>query len=146
MNYDQPNAKIHVLARGLILQGEQILLCHTKGSSWYFLPGGHVENSEDAKSSLLRELNEEIDGCSFELQELIGVCENTFNLKDDLLQQEINLVFKVLLDPASTPVSKEEHLEFVLVSREEFQSAKVLPQSLHEGVLEWMNTGKTFYR
>ena len=53
--------KIHVISRAVIIDKNNILLCKTLELeiSFYFLPGGHIENGESAENSLLRELQEE---------------------------------------------------------------------------------------
>lgn len=53
--------KTHVLSRAAIIHDDKILLCKTLDLeiSFYFLPGGHIEHSESAEDSLLRELKEE---------------------------------------------------------------------------------------
>jgi len=52
---------IHTLARAVIIQDNNILLCKTADSNevFYFLPGGHIEDKESAEDALLRELKEE---------------------------------------------------------------------------------------
>lgn len=47
---------IHVLARAVIIDQDNILLCQTLDLpvSFYFLPGGHVEHEESASSALIR--------------------------------------------------------------------------------------------
>ncbi|WP_084685963.1 NUDIX domain-containing protein [Nonomuraea coxensis] len=49
----------------VLRDGDRVLLCHRNaGRRWYpdvwDLPGGHVEEGEDPKESLVRELREEL--------------------------------------------------------------------------------------
>lgn len=71
--------KIHVLSRAVIIDQGNILLCKTLDLkiNFYFLPGGHIENGESARTSLLRELKEET---GFDCQEkrFLGCLEYSF--------------------------------------------------------------------
>ena len=88
-------SNIHLIARGLLVQGENIILCHVKEKNWYFLPGGHIENGESAKQGLLRELKEEIGENDYSISSFIGICENIFSLDENTSQQEVNIIFQV---------------------------------------------------
>lgn len=48
--------EIEIIARGVIVNGNKILLCHPPGESpkYYCLPGGHVEIGERIEDSLNR--------------------------------------------------------------------------------------------
>ncbi|SFB87905.1 NUDIX hydrolase [Pseudoalteromonas denitrificans] len=46
-------------ARGIILKGENILMVYTARYHDYTLPGGGIDDGEDIKMGLIRELNEE---------------------------------------------------------------------------------------
>ncbi len=58
MKFQEPKSHIHLIARGLLLRGDSIILCRVKGAELFFLPGGHIEDGESAKVALLRELCE----------------------------------------------------------------------------------------
>jgi 8-oxo-dGTP pyrophosphatase MutT (NUDIX family) len=143
--YDKPNANIHVITRCLLTQGEQVVLCRAKGSEYYFFPGGHVENGENAKQALLRELIEELGEADYQIGELIGVSENLFDLSDGTKQQEVNIVFSASVPEDFKIGSVEDHIEFALVNKDELSSQKVLPEALKHSVIEWLKIGKVFY-
>lgn len=46
-------------ARGIILRGEEILMLYTKRYHDYSIPGGGVDEGEDIRQGLIRELEEE---------------------------------------------------------------------------------------
>ena len=62
---------IHALARAIIIDQDQILLCRKLDSTLkrYFLPGGHIEVGESAREAVVRELVEE---SGFEFQDPIN--------------------------------------------------------------------------
>ena len=57
--------EMHVVVAALLCRGDQVLLCHrSPHRAWYpdvwDLPGGHVQQDEDAAAALRRELVEEL--------------------------------------------------------------------------------------
>lgn len=54
-----PHAPIEVIARGVWIVGQQVLLCRNRKHGHVFLPGGHVEFGESAAEALAREFLEE---------------------------------------------------------------------------------------
>jgi 8-oxo-dGTP pyrophosphatase MutT (NUDIX family) len=142
--YYPPESHIHVLARGLLTCGDDIILCQLKGEDWYFLPGGHVEDGESARASLKRELGEEIGGEGYVVGDILGVCENLFSRGENAFQHEINLVFQVEVPPDAVVALKEDHLQFHRVTKEAFADTKVLPQVLKEGIGQWLQDSKVF--
>lgn len=56
---------LHRVAFGVLVDGERVLLCHRHPMRRLFpnvwdLPGGHIEDGEDPKDTVLRELAEEL--------------------------------------------------------------------------------------
>lgn len=144
IEFDKPKANIHFISRGLLVQGENIVLCRMVGSKWYFLPGGHIENGENAKEALLRELEEEISSANYRIGDFLGVCENTFELSENVLQQEVNLVFAVEVPHDLSIEAREGHIEFVMIPKSELLDYKILPVGIKEGVIEWLKSAKVF--
>jgi len=138
------SSEIHNIARGLLRQGDYIILCHME-AGWYFLPGGHIENGESAKSSLKRELQEELVDLTFSIGEFVGVCESVFST-DEGKQHEINIIFQVAVDNSTEIRSAEDHIEFIRVPENKLGEYNVLPTQLHEGVTEWLDTNKAFFK
>lgn len=146
-DYKASKANIHVVARCFLTNGENTILCRVKDANWYFLPGGHVENGESAKTTLLRELNEEIGKNEYTVTNFIGVCESIFQLNEKFLQQGVDIVYKVdtkedfKIDP-----TREDHIEFVMVKTSELSGCNILPATLKEGILEYIKDGKIFLK
>ncbi|WKW51395.1 NUDIX domain-containing protein [Rhodomicrobium lacus] len=134
---------IEVIARAVIRRGDQVLLCQMKeGANWWFLPGGHVEFGELVKEALLRELEEELGLRQVTIKSLIGTVENKFPV-GDRIQHELNLVFEVEETEEQLIESREVHLEFAFLDVNE---TLILPTALQNGLLEWLNSGKTFWK
>ena len=109
MNEDEL-AGIEVIARGVCVQGEKILLCKAKGGATTYLPGGHVEFGETGRQALVREVKEEL-GVDAETGAFLGVVENAFE-QHGKPHAEINLVYELKL-PAATPArAREDWIEF----------------------------------
>lgn len=123
-----------------------MILCRAKGADWFFLPGGHVENGESIKNAISRELHEEIGEGDYAVSSFIGICENIFSLKEDVLQHEMNIIFEVNVPHNYIIISKEDHIEFVNVRKNELEKYKILPIKLKEGLGEWLKNKEVFLK
>lgn len=146
LKFYPPQSHIHVIARGFLIHNNVVILCRVKGSQSFFLPGGHIEDGESAQSALIRELGEEMGTNDYRISDFLGVCENIFFVKEDVLQHEINLVFKVETSDNFKMDTKEDHIEFLGMKKEELKNCKILPTQLKDGLLEWLDTGKQFFK
>lgn len=145
--FDPPESHIHFLARAFLLDGTgKIVLCHTKGRDYFFLPGGHIEDGESARAALLRELNEELGVNKYKAGELMGVCEHVFSAGDGREKHEVNMVFKVEAPEGFRAKSVEGHIEFVSINMKDLNSYNVLPEKLKEGLLEWQKNKRMFFK
>ena len=146
MKFQGPKSHIHSIARGLLVRGEEIILCRVRDAKWFFLPGGHIEDGESARATLLRELHEEIGTNDYKITSFVGVCENVFPLEDGVSQHEINIIFKVDVPREVWVNTKEDHIEFVNVAVSDLKDYKILPATLKDGLLEWLKNGKPFLK
>lgn len=62
-------------ARAIVLKGEEILLIYTKRYNDYSIPGGGVDEGEDIKAGLRRELSEETGAEQIKIIEAFGIYE-----------------------------------------------------------------------
>ena len=123
----------HYIVRGIIRDGDHVLLCKQKNGTYTFLLGGHIDFGEGAKAALAREIKEEI-GADVTVSDFRGAIENAW---DD--HCEISLVFDVEhnLSKDVTPVPaspEEEHLAFLWVHKDDLAKHNVLPTPL----LRWL--------
>lgn len=144
--FQGPKFHIHLIARGLLIHGQEIILCRVKNAKWFFLPGGHIEDGESARAALLRELQEEIGNSDYKITSFVGVCENIFPLEDGVLQHEINIIFKVDVPHKLQVNTKEDHIEFVSVVKKSLKDYKILPSALKDGLLRWFENKKPFLK
>jgi len=134
--------KIDILVRAIIQKDKKILVCKKIDKDYYFFPGGHVDFGESAKRALNRELKEELD-LSFKKCQFIGGSEHRF-IEDGKKYHEVNLVFKVFTNKVVTE-SKEDHLQFFLMSENQLKKEKVLPRILKDAILKWICDKKLFW-
>lgn len=143
---------IEVIARGLCLAAERVLVCRNVVSGYLYLPGGHVEFGEAAGDSLRREFVEET-GLSVAVGDLLLTDEQAF-IQNGRERHELNLVFHVehrewggRTPPPPVP-SLEPKIAFDWVPRSELLDAKLYPSGIAEWILlpaprpHWRSSGK----
>lgn len=123
-----------LVARGIITQGNRYLLCRAKGYDFWFLPGGGVEDGEDALAALRRELKEET-GLDIHHPTFVATVQNRFQERESL-QNEVNLVFQATLAEDTVVSSLEDHIEVQLFDVGALASLVFLPESLHQLLLK----------
>jgi len=123
----------HILARGIILDNDNILVVRAKNADNTFLPGGHLEFNENLKNALYREIFEEI-GINCKIDEYIGCVENQWS-ENNILNQEINHVFIVNGINKNMEInSKEKHLDIYWINIKEMEKENLLPYSMRKMV------------
>lgn len=124
---------IETIARGLIRSGSRVLLCQSRKHGYHYLPGGHIEFGEPARTALARELLEE---CALEsrIGPLLLTEEQIFTQKGKN-RHEITLIFRVDQlgpNPAAMPEavpSTEDHIAFVWVDLAAVPDLVIYPES-----------------
>jgi 8-oxo-dGTP diphosphatase len=127
----------HYIVRGIIRDGEHLLLCKQRNDTYTFLPGGHVEFGEPARVALAREIHEEL-GIHCKVGKFVGALENGWDGQFELsLFFEMNdhgLTMKTTPQPAS---EAEAHLEFVWAKHDQLAEVNIMPAMLHD----WLECG-----
>ena len=65
----------HVRTCGIIKQENKFLIMKVNKTSYYHIPGGHIEIGEDSEQAVIREIKEEI-GCDVKEAKLFAIEEN----------------------------------------------------------------------
>lgn len=123
---------INVLGRLLIISNDYVLVTKKKVDDYVFLPGGHVEYNEGVKTTIIRELQEEM-GADVEVGKFIGVLEKSFENKDKGAYHELNFIFIGKLkgqDYPQTPESLEDAQEVKWIPINELRKANLLPSQM----------------
>jgi ADP-ribose pyrophosphatase YjhB (NUDIX family) len=132
--------EIEIIARGVCVKDGRILLCHGKGATNTYLPGGHIDFKESASRALVREIKEEL-GVKSVLGRFLGVVEHSYSRKAKVLC-EINLVFAVNipgLKPGKDPKSAEDYIEFFWWDMKKLATSKLEPRLLRTCLPEWLS-------
>lgn len=132
---------IELIARAIIIDREKILLCKSKKRGHYFLPGGHVEFGEKTEEALKREFIEET-GSEVEIDKFVGAFENIFGQEQKY--HEVCLVFTATLQDKEI-ASKEDHIEYAHVSKDEFINSNFQPKFMKDVVLNFWTNKETFW-
>ena len=137
--------KIHVLSRAAIIDQDKILLCKTLDlePSFYFLPGGHIEHGESAKSSLLRELQEET-GFECHVKKFLGCLEYSFEPGHSSIchNHEYNFIFEAeseYLKSDKKIACPEKHIELLWMSISSLSEIDFRAEPLRKLLPEWLS-------
>lgn len=126
---------IEVLARGVLVHSDQILLCRSLTQRHAYLPGGHVEFGESIRDALVREIEEEI-GVTVETGEFLGLLEHTFHDGKER-HAELNVLFRIRGE-ATDLRSREPQIDFVWQPLSQLGSITFLPKALVELLPQWL--------
>lgn len=135
---------IHVLARAVVIDEGQILLCKTVGLSpdFFFLPGGHIEQDESAEHAILRELLEET-GFTFSVRRFLGCLEHRFEPGKNSIchSHECNLIFEAYSPEvkANQPIHQlEDHIELFWMPLVQLNNIDLRPEPFKTLIAEWL--------
>ena len=124
---------IEVLARGVQVQDDRILLCRSLTQGHLYLPGGHVESGESIREALEREIEEEL-GAEVEVGPFLGLLEYSFH---DGKEKHAELSVLFAIRGVGALRSREREIEFVWQRLSELNS--LLPEPLVELLPRWLD-------
>lgn len=129
------SAIIEVIARGLLIEEGRVLVCRNLRHGYCFLPGGHVEYGEPARTALKREFAEEC-GVEIEVGDCLLVEEHLFGprAKD---RHELNLVFHVERSSRGVITSREAKIGFEWIAITDLVGIEFLPYQTRD----WIGLG-----
>lgn len=145
---------IHVLARAVVIDQGNILLCKTLDLpvSFYFLPGGHVEHGESASSALIRELSEETGARNVEIKRFLGVLEHSFEpgFSSICHNHEYNLIFEVESEKLKIDIEipqVEDNIQILWMPVKDIINIDFRLEPLKNLILKWLqlNYNDSFY-
>jgi len=139
---NKPRPEIELVVRGVLINGDHILLVHSKKARNTYLPGGHIEFGESAIAALKREIREEL-GFRASVTGFLGCVEHGWTCAG-IRNHEINLIFRMEFDcpvPGINPVSRETKIEFWWRKINELKTARLEPRVLRKLLPEWLKKG-----
>ena len=132
--------RLGVVARGLVVTGDEVLLAHLKGEPNTFLPGGSVEYGEFAEAALRREFMEEL-GVECRVSDFIGVLEYMFTDRHGRDHHGVELVFEVDGVPLDVE-SREPDVEFMWCPLDQLRENLLLPEPMPGIIESWLDHRK----
>ncbi len=129
--------EFHGRACGIIRQENKFLIMKVNKTSYYHIPGGHIEIGENSKQTVIREIKEEI-GCDIEEISLFAVQEN-FWTRDNKKCHGIEFYYIIqpkqylqMIDYEKVEIDKGEEklLEFKWVNSEELKDIDLRPSNI----------------
>ncbi len=100
-----------------------------------------MEDGESAQQALARELVEELGPGDYPIGELLGVSENVFSPEEKFLQHEINMVFRVDMPAGFRPICQEDHIEYVVIPKDDLSNHSVRPPEFQAAISDWLAGG-----
>lgn len=122
-----------MIARALVIEGNELLVCRSTTGGYDYLPGGHVEPGESARQSLIRELEEEA-GLEVVQARLLTMAEIIF-MQEQVARHEFNLVFHVERSDKQPIESRESHISFHWVDLGSLPDVDLRPQALKAWIM-----------
>jgi 8-oxo-dGTP pyrophosphatase MutT (NUDIX family) len=121
----------HYVVRGVLIDSGRLLVAQAKRANNTFLPGGHIDAGEGARTALAREFKEEMD-LDVVVGDFIGAVENQWQT-GEVINSEINLLFAVSIKGENTDVvSQEPHLDFYWHDIKAIEDINLKPSPLVE--------------
>jgi 8-oxo-dGTP pyrophosphatase MutT (NUDIX family) len=134
-------AQVEVIARGVCIMQNQILLCFGRKSGIAYLPGGHIDFGETAREALVRENREEL-GKDSQAGRFLGCCEHRF-VQNGSPKAEINLVFEMTVEgiaPDLPLAAEEDWIGFMWCPFDQLSSVRFEPAALAACLPLWLQS------
>jgi 8-oxo-dGTP diphosphatase len=148
------NKAIHNSARAVIIIDDHILLAYDPrpepqhfyelNTTFYYLPGGHIEFKESIHDATLREIKEET-GHAAVYERFLGILEYSWSFPGDEVcchTHEINLISKVhvpTINPRRSIPQQEDHVAFHWIPMVEINNIDLRPKMLKKLIPEWLD-------
>ena len=139
ISIDISGHRFQVRAAAIFVHDDHVLLHRCEHDSFWALPGGRVEPGENARSTVLREMQEEL-GESVDCAGLLYTVENFFTVANQP-NHEIGLYFRASFQPHSAlldttqrhmGIEGDKRLEFRWFPRSSLRQLELYPAFLRE--------------
>ena len=131
--------EFHGRTCGIIKQENNFLIMRVNNTSYYHIPGGHIEIGEDSKQAIIREIKEEI-GCDIQETSLFAIQENFWTRNN---KQCHGIEFYYIIKPKNkldmkdyqrieNDKGKEKLLDFKWVTPEELKDIDLRPSNIRD--------------
>ncbi len=124
--------EVEVIARGLAIRGNTVLLCKNLKHGYHYLPGGHVEFGETSPTALAREFQEEA-GIAVSVGSLAHIHEHIFR-QGRRVRHELNLMFHVEQLPEQV-TSQESKIAFEWADLSTIANMDIRPEAARQFLL-----------
>ncbi len=122
--------RFEIIVRAIIEVDDKVLFQRNVEEDEFALPGGHIEQGETMKQSLIRELEEET-GLKIFVGRLVYINENYFEQAgEDVHEIGFYFLASVIGDVPGTIESKEGHIDFWFLDMMDIEKKAVLPSFL----------------
>ncbi len=128
------NEEFHGRTCGIIKQDNKFLIMKVNKTSYFHIPGGHIEIGEDSEQAIIREIKEEV-GCEVEETHLFAIQENFWERNNKkchgiefyyIIKLKYNLEMKDY-ERIENDKGEERLLEFKWVTIEELKDIDLRP-------------------
>ncbi|WBW96953.1 NUDIX hydrolase [Oceanirhabdus sp. W0125-5] len=133
INFKTKEGVFNFRTAGILIKDGKVLIHRMIKDDFYALPGGRVEMTEDTETTLIREMNEELN-IEVTINRLLWVCESFFN---HLGQRYHEICFYYLMDHEGRSdiydnevfktVEENREYEFKWVSTERLKDEEFYP-------------------
>ncbi|TDL30887.1 NUDIX domain-containing protein [Jeotgalibacillus sp. S-D1] len=133
--FQVPDAVFNYRVAGVWIEKNHVLLHRQANDAYWALPGGRVKVMEDSKTSLVREMQEEL-GCDVKITKLLWVAENFFKYAQNNFH-EIGFYYSISSSSEDFPFQKGEffgaegeRLVYKWVAINELENLVIYPEFL----------------
>ena len=140
--------EFHGRTCGIIKQENKFLIMRVNKTSYYHIPGGHIELGEDSEQALTREIKEEI-GCDIQQINLFAIQENFWTRNNKKCHGiEFYYIIKPkqrlqMIDYEENEIDKGEGklLEFKWVTLDDLKDIDLRPNNIRDMLIseEYLN-------
>ena len=117
---------------GIAISDNKVLLTKNIKDDYWFIPGGRIEESEDSKAAIIREMKEELDQ-NIKIVKYLCMIENFF-MENDIKYHEVGIYYKIIVPQkwsgTKTITENEQIMEFKWIRIDEFEEIIVYPQNI----------------